>query len=148
MNKQQAVEALKALLHDKETGLKKEIEALQTSMTTDTKSSAGDKFETGREMMRAELDKAQNQYLQLTEQLQDIHRIALNEKHAEAGFGSLVQTKQGYYLLSIGLGRFKVADQSCFALSLASPIGKLLRGKQVGETISFQGRAFEILSLE
>jgi transcription elongation GreA/GreB family factor len=39
------------------------------------------------------------------------------------------------------------ADKSYFAISVSSPIGKLLLGKQEKEVISFNGKTIEIIGI-
>ena len=46
-----------ALLQERITAQEADLEELSKAASTDTKSSAGDKYETGRGMRRAEMDK-------------------------------------------------------------------------------------------
>ncbi len=131
--------------------LNKKIEVLHhamaetnESMQTDTKSSAGDKYETGREMMQIELNNLKSQFNQIEQSKTDLQQVNLTTPHTEIGFGSLVSTNLGIYFVSIGLGQVKYLNQNYFFISLASPIGKVLKGCKNGETVSFNGQTLSL----
>ena len=58
--------------------------------------------------------------------------------------GSLVVTNQETYFFSIGIGKLTIANESYYAISLASPIGTLLKDKMVGDKAQLGGREFII----
>ncbi len=140
---QQAIE----LLDKKTVVLQQAMAETNESMQSDTKSSAGDKYETGREMMQIELNNLQSQLNQIEQSRADIQRINLSSEHSEIGFGSLVKTNLGVYFISIGLGQVKYLNQSYYFVSLASPIGKTLLGHKAGNTICFNGRELSLLEI-
>lgn len=120
---------------------------ISESMKNDTKSSAGDKFETGREMMQIELSKQQ---AQLNKQLQlkkDLSQIKLNKTFTTIEFGSLVFTNKGRYFISVAMGKITVDSTDYFALSLASPVGQVLKGKTVNETVKFNNQLIKVLEI-
>jgi len=118
------------------------------SRNNDTKSSAGDKYETGREMMQIEIEKNEVLLNQTAKQRKELARIDVSEEFNKVAFGSLVVTDKGTYFISIGIGKIQIDDQICYAISLASPIGALLKDKAVGDEVSFQGRTFVIELVE
>ncbi|MBK3518443.1 hypothetical protein [Carboxylicivirga marina] len=125
------------LIGSKIKRIKAAISDTSESMKNDTKSSAGDKFETGREMMQIELNKQQ---VQLGKQLhlqKDLKQINLNKTYSTVEFGSLVQTNKGIYLMAIAHGKLNVEGIDYYALSMASPIGQALKGAKAGDTIHF-----------
>ncbi len=135
--KSKIINALNLIIDGKLEALKATIADVSDSMKNDTKSSAGDKFETGREMMQIELN---NKHVQLNQQLQlkkDLSRIDVNASYSSVEFGSLVLTNKGNYFISVALGKVSVDDKDYFALSLASPIGQALKGTKAGDEISF-----------
>jgi hypothetical protein len=128
---------LNQIIDSKINGIKSTLSDISDSMKNDTKSSAGDKFETGREMMQIELSKQQ---VQLNKQLQlkkDLKQIKLNKVYSSIEFGSLVHTNKGTYFMAIAHGKLALGGNNYFVLSMASPIGQVLKGSKVGETISF-----------
>lgn len=110
----------------------------QEASNDDTKSSAGDKFETTREMVSQDIARTKNllfdgqQNLQLLISLESVPSPGDTVRN-----GSLVYTSKGIFYISISAGQIKVEDQLVFAISSASPIGKLMIGKKVGESFSF-----------
>ena len=120
------------------------IASAKDSRNNDTKSSAGDKYETGREMMQIEIEKNEVLLNQTAKQRKELARINVSEEFNKVAFGSLVVTDKGTYFISIGIGKIQIDDQICYAISLASPIGALLKDKMLGDEVSFQGRTFVI----
>jgi hypothetical protein len=78
---------------------------------------------------------------------QDLQQLDLQEPHTLVSQGSLVHTNQGIYFLSIGFGKLELAEQSYYAISLASPIGQALKHAKVGDGVSFQGNVLEVLRI-
>jgi len=127
--------------------LKKKIDVLATTIkeaheaqANDTKSSAGDKFETGREMIQIELNKNQIQLSKTKELLNEVSKIESLPTQKKATFGSLILSENEGYFLSIAHGKIQIDNNIYYAISLASPIGKALVGKQKGDSCIFQGR--------
>lgn len=106
-------------LRDKIQVAKITIQEIKESRNDDTKSSAGDKFETGREMMQEEMNKNELQLNNAIELQQKLAKIDLEYKHTQVGLGSLVITTQGSYFISIGVGKIEVNEKIYYAISLA-----------------------------
>jgi hypothetical protein len=117
----------------------RDIELAKESRDNETKSTAGDKYETGRAMVQFELEKSNVQLNKAIQLKSELSQINVHEKLNNAIFGSIVITNQGNYFISIGLGKIEVEKQFFFAISLASPLGKELNNKKVGDDISFMG---------
>lgn len=116
----------------------------QEASQDDTKSSAGDKFETGREMAQQDINR-NKQLLADAQQQKAILQSLKDIGGADtARNGSLVITNQGSFYISISAGQLQLEGKTYFAISVASPIGKLFIGKPVGEQILFNGKAYLI----
>ncbi|MEL6253324.1 MAG: 3-oxoacyl-ACP synthase [Bacteroidota bacterium] len=135
------------VLESKISALKKSTEDLQQAASEDTKSSAGDKFETSREMMKLEIEKNNIQLRQLNSMKQLLGQCKPDQVSEEIRLGALVKSNEGLYYFSVPLGKVEVENQSCFVLSLASPLGKALLGKIAGDKISFMKREIEVLEI-
>ena len=144
VNKSDLLHHLQALLQKKLNAAQLEIASTRDSFTNDTKSSAGDKHEVGRAMVQQELDKLDDQHAKLIVLQQELARVPLDRTFDHVAFGSLVETDQGTYFLAIGLGRIEFGGRSCFAISLASPMGQALQGKRIGDNVTFNGRAASV----
>ena len=123
------------------------VEEIQAAANEETKSSAGDKFETGRAMMQQEKDKMAHQLAINISWKNQLNLLNPAETKEVVAIGSLVITKEGKYYLSIPLGKLKLAGQTYFAISLASPIGKALLNKKAGDEIVFLQRKISILRI-
>ena len=145
--KAQILKQIHNLLDKQISDAKKIVGQLKESRNNETKSSAGDKYETGRAMIQFELEKNEVQLNKLIKLKSDLKQIDFSQKRSFADLGSLVITNQGNYFLSAGIGRFIVSDVTYYAISQASPIGKLLYGKSKGENFTFNNKKFEIKSV-
>ena len=115
-----------------------------SSRDSDTKSSVGDKHETSRAKIQIEIDQLCKQ-LKLTEdQFLSIKSINLRGNTDVIDRGSLVRTNIGYFFLSVGYGKLVVNNIDFFILSLASPLGQLLREKKTGDQLIFRGISYII----
>ncbi len=124
--------------------LQSSIKDLEHDLGNETKSSAGDKYETSREMMNTEINKLQNQ-LQSFKKLKEVLAVIENRKASTTvQLGSIVKTSAANYFISIPVGEIMVEEEKFYAIGLNSPIGKLLLGKQEGEKFIFQQKEFSI----
>ena len=73
------------------------ISCIQEARNNETKSSAGDKYETSRAMMQAELDKQGLLLQELRQQKADILKIKKTKSSEKIDFGSWVETNQGNF---------------------------------------------------
>ncbi len=145
--KQEIYIKLIASLDKKIEQAQESISLVKESRDNDTKSSAGDKFETGREMMQIEIDKSEAQLAKSLNLKSDLSKIDLDKECSSVEFGSLVETNNGSYFISIGVGKLTVDNKDFFVISLASPIGKALYQKEVGVSFKFQGKEYLIKSI-
>ncbi|MCK4561820.1 MAG: 3-oxoacyl-ACP synthase [Flavobacteriaceae bacterium] len=119
----------------------------QNALQSETKSSAGDKHETGRAMLQLEMEKASQQFSVISNMNEVLQRIDIKANNKIAKLGSLIHTSQGRYFLAISVGKINIVDKEIFVISPSSPIGKLLLGKVIGETIYFNGKEIKILDI-
>ncbi|WMX16100.1 MULTISPECIES: hypothetical protein [unclassified Aureispira] len=123
------------------------LNELNDSLEAETKSSVGDKYETGRAMLHLEKDKQMRQLAVLLDYKKQLHRINPEIECDCVEQGALVETNQGVFYLSISAGKLTVEGNSYFAITLASPIGQLLFQKKVGEELEFRGRRYSIKNI-
>jgi transcription elongation GreA/GreB family factor len=111
------------------------ISEAQEAANSDTKSSAGDKFETGRESMQQEIDLNLTRMSELNKQKQALELPIPAQKSRVVLPGSVVHTNNGNYYIAISAKQLKVENTSYYAISIASPIGEKLSGRKVGDTL-------------
>ena len=135
------------LLSDSILQATRDYELAKESRDSDTKSSAGDKFETGREMMQREMDKISASIDQYKNQVNLLSKINLHRNYPVVDLGGLITSDHENYYLSIGLGKIEINSEIIYAISLDSPIGQLFKGKRVGDTVEFRGKTLKINQL-
>lgn len=113
---------------------------LKESSATETKSSAGDKFETSREMMQQEIDKAELHFSKLSQQLLQLKSMTPEERPGAIDNGSFVITNRGSFYISAALGKIKFENEFFFAISIESPMARALRDKLKGDKVFVSGR--------
>lgn len=123
------------------------ITAARESANDDTKSSAGDKYETGREMMQQEIDRNRKQ-LEESQKLRLILESIDPDRPTEiVQNGSLVSTNLGNFYISISRGQISIEGCNYFAVSAVSPIGMKLMKQKAGSGFDFNGKMFLIESV-
>jgi transcription elongation GreA/GreB family factor len=137
-----------SILDQRIQSLVQEVDDTRESMFEEDKNSAGDKFETGREMMKQELEKLTKQLEDTRQMRGQLARIETTRKHEVVDYGSLITTQLGIFFLSVSLGPVTIGDKKIMLISAASPIGNLLIGKKSGESISLNGRTYQLLAIE
>lgn len=121
------------------------LEQAREASNDDTKSSAGDKYETSREMMQQDIDRNKRLLMDAEDNLRVLKSIDITSNPSEVvRHGSLVETTQGSFYISVSAGQLSLDGKSVFAVSPASPIGKALLEKKKGAKIDFNGRAYLI----
>ena len=119
------------------------ISSAQESANDDSKSSAGDKHETGRAMAQLEQEKLSGQLAENQKLQQALSTLHPERTSAFISPGSLVITDKGNYYISISAGKLVLDGETYFAVSAASPIGKELIASQ-GKNFSFNGLNYSV----
>ena len=120
------------------------ISSNKKALHSETKSSAGDKHETGRAMLQLEMEKASQQLAGITQMKEILNRIDISKTSKNAHLGSIVFTNKVNYFLAISAGKLTASGKDFFAVSVSSPIGKLLLGKQENNEVTFSGKSIKI----
>ena len=123
------------------------IKNLQESLASETKSSAGDKHETGRAMVQLEREKLGQQLAEAEKMAIILSRISIKNKSKTAVLGSCVKTSKAHYFLGVSAGEFISETESIFCISSGTPIGQLLLGKSIGDVVSFNDQKIRITEI-
>lgn len=148
MIKQELLSYLNISIEQNINQLKKDIQSLYDSRNNDTKSSAGDKYETSREMAQIELNKLEAQLGKTVQVKNELTKIDGNFQYKKVEFGALIKTNLENFLLTVPFGKIEMNNEIFYAISPASPIGKALLGKKVSDEFEFQGRKIRVESIE
>ncbi len=123
--------------------------AAQESSNTETKSSAGDKYETGRAMAQQERDRHAMQLHEAQQLLGILQKTNSLLPSELVRTGALVTTTLGLFYLSIGAGKLRTNQgQEFMAVSPAAPIMLALGGKRAGDEVLFNGKLVRVLAVE
>lgn len=124
--------------------IKQNAAEAQEAANDDTKSSAGDKFEVGREMMQQEVE------LNLA-RLGDMYKLKVALENVNPSLksesiqpGSLVITSGASYYISIGAGKLSLDGTTYYAISPEAPVATQMIGKQAGDTFELNGKKITI----
>jgi hypothetical protein len=124
------------------------MNAAQESANGESKSSAGDKYETSRAMGHLDRDMHARMYQQTREERKLVERIDGNVIFKKGALGAFISTSMGDFFLSVSIGQVKIDEKPIMIISPQSPIGALLLGKMEGDTFSFRGKEAEVLLIE
>lgn len=123
------------------------INSARESANDDTKSSAGDKYETGRAMMQQEIDNNHKQLNEAKQLKQVLDQIQPDKATDSVQLGSLVITNKGNFYIAISAGQLATDEDIYFAISSASPIGAKLMRQKAGAVFNFNGKDFNVLNV-
>jgi len=135
--KQQAFKHCTDFVKNRIARIQSQIKELQLALTSETKSSAGDKHETGRAMLQLEREKLGEQLAKAEQMQLLLHKAAAVPESEHIGLGTLVITDKQAYYIAISAGELVHKGVSVFCISPLTPIAKLLAGKKRGDTITF-----------
>ena len=141
--KQKLLSECLAIVGEKIAGLQASLKGFQDAANEETKSSAGDKYETGRAMMHLEKEKVAHALNEVLKQKKVLDQLdAQTDQVAE--LGSVIKTNKGLFYLSVSLGKIKHEGVDVFCLSPVSPLGKMFLGTKKGEQVTFNKIAYLI----
>ena len=123
------------------------LDDLHLSGSHDTKSSAGDKHETGVAMAQLEQEKLRYQIYEFQKMQDVVQKINPSKSNSKINLGSLVETDKGWFYISVGLGSLTFKEQVIFAINPEAPVAKALIAKEKGDSIHFNGVESEIIQV-
>jgi transcription elongation GreA/GreB family factor len=125
--------------------LSQAIDEARIAQKEETKSSAGDKYETTREMMTQEIEKNSGQIEKLLADRNRLIAIAQNETTNTVQQGSVVITNHGNFYLAVSIGVIVSSEgMKCQTISTSSPIGHLMLNKKAGDWFRFHDKEYII----
>lgn len=138
MNKYEILAVLKRKVDEKIAHLQQLIDETRAS-NNDTKSSMGDKYETGREMLQQEINNLQSQLKVVVDQKNELEKLT-DEPRTKVEKGALVQTANGWFYISVSYGEILLDGKKIFAISPESPLAKAMWNKSINEIFSLNGK--------
>ncbi len=137
LNKSDVLDELIKQLTEKLFELKDSLSSAIESRNSETKSSAGDKFETSREMAQVEISKIEKEIVKTQQLITD-----LTSKTSQ-----FIITDKGAFLISIPFGKLMVNSSEVFCISNSAPITKQLVNTEISANFQYRGVAYNILNI-
>lgn len=134
MEKSKILEAVKNRIAEKIQKFEKLIEETRAS-NNDTKSSMGDKYETGREMLQQEINNLQRQLNESLNQQSIIQKIS-SDPSSKVQNGALVKTDKGLFYIAASAGEIVIDHQKIMTVSAESPLAKAMYGLTENQSFS------------
>lgn len=145
--KEQLYTACRDFLMDKIQSVEASLQEIQEAAGQETKSSAGDKYETAREMMQQERNKWEARLALLKSQLQELNYLERQTNGNTVQPGCIIETDKGYFLLGPAIGKVENALVKLMCISPGAPLGQALLHKKAGAPITLNGNTYHLISL-
>lgn len=136
--KQEVLQQVITLLQHKIDSYKEQMQGLQDSLANETKSSAGDKYETGASMLQQELDKLQEQIAISNKHFYQLKEF-LNKKNDSISAGALAKVNGQWMLFGISLGLLKLDNFTLLSTGFSAPLAQALLQQKMGAEVEFRG---------
>ena len=146
-DKSRALALCRAAILARQADCRRELAELDEAAARETKSSAGDKYETAREMIAQSRRLMEGNLAEAEAALAALDRMDTAPPQARCGLGSLVETSGGWLLVGASLGEVEADGVAIRTLSLASPLGRALKGRGAGDRIAWRGAEIALLSV-
>jgi len=120
------------------------IDQAQQSANSEEKSSAGDKYETGRAMGHLQKDMHSRQLAESIKELAELHAIQTNVLYPVATAGAFIRTGNTAFFIAAGLGKQQPEGHTIYFLSPQAPLARTLQNKKTGDLFQFNGASVAI----
>ena len=146
VDKQALLNAANEVLTVKLSDIQVELDGLDKSLKNETKSSAGDKYETSREMIQQEREKLYELQAN-TKRMLDLLSASKEKTPTIVETGALVQTDKALLHISVPLGKISSGQTIAFFISPSSPLAQVMLNKKVNDIVSFNGVSHNIIAI-
>lgn len=146
-NKESIVKSFVEFFTEKERLLMEQWNELQESLSGETKSTAGDKHETGRASIHLEQENLAKQIKLLKSEIDKFKKINFTINSHTVSLGTLVITKDVNFLYSGVSGRIELHHKPTFSISQSSPIAQQLQNLTKGDDFIFGKSRIKILEI-
>lgn len=142
--KQELYQLLLSRLDQDITALEQDVRDLQLSANEETKSSAGDKYETGRAMIQIEIEQLGLRLKDKIRSKELLKTFRVDLLYEQVQPGALAETSAGNFFFLTNGGEFIRAGQKIMIISVQSPLGKLLSGRRNADEVTLNDRRIRI----
>lgn len=146
--KQKIYDHFMQAVNSRQEMLQQVLSDLKESGANETKSTAGDKHETALAMLQIEQANTRGQMQELLVQKAMLEKLDPAVTAPVIVNGSLIKTNQGYFYMSVALGRAVIEGITVIALSAQSPLGQKLMGLKSTEVARVNNIEYTVESIE
>lgn len=136
------------LLEQRVDANRKAMADAQESANSEEKSSAGDKYETGRAMSQIQRDMSARQLKAVSDELAELKKLNPEQHFTKAVKGALIQTDVSVVYIAAGLGMIEFESYKIAVVSVTSPLAVQLSGKGVGDEIAVAGKQHRVINIQ
>jgi len=123
---------------------KEAIQNAQDAANNEEKSSAGDKYETGRAMGHLQKDMHARQLTEYIKELSSLLAVNTAVIYDHATAGAYIETGVVSFFIAAGLGKQMIDGKQIFFLSPNAPLAALLQHKKQGDVFVFNKNSIVI----
>lgn len=137
MNKAELIDFLTIRFTDDVNEIQADLTLISNDLANDTKSSAGDKFETAREMANQEISKLQSVLAEKKRFLQLLQNDAFQSKSATIQAGALAQIEEIWYFFGLPFGKTTFDSKTVIGIGLTAPFAQAFLQKEKHSIVNF-----------
>jgi hypothetical protein len=145
ISKKSVLDACKIMVQVRMDNAQEAMNSAHESTLNEEKSSAGDKFETGRAMGHLNRDMFAKQRDQANKDMEILNGIQAFKRHSEVELGTLIYTKDKIFFIALGLGKIMV---EVWVISEQSPLALAMLNKTLKDSFEFNAIKYKINNLE
>ena len=119
----------------------------QDAANNEEKSSAGDKYETGRAMAQLETNMHNMLLAGIRKEISQLQALDISRIYDSVVPGSFVRCDEVSFFITAGLGKHVINGLTIIFMSPAAPLLKEILHKKANDTFTFQGREQKILEI-
>ena len=112
------------------------IDQAQEAANSEEKSSAGDKYETGRAMSHLQQEMHSRQLIEYLKELATLHSVNVEQLYTAGRPGAFLRGEGLGFFIAAGLGKHNIDGETIFFLSPHAPLARLLQNKLAGDRIT------------
>ena len=142
--KQQLYKQCKEAIEQRIANAEALIADAREAARNETKSSAGDKYETAREMIQQDIDINNARIAEARAELLQLQQVDVARAYDTVQPGSIVVTNKGNYFIAVSCGKMQLDDAVYMCISPRAPIALVMKGSKVGDSFMFNNAKYTI----
>jgi transcription elongation GreA/GreB family factor len=143
----QLKEKCRSLIQERIDSLRMSMHAAQNAANEETKSSAGDKYETSRAMGHLEKDMYARQLAETGKEMASLMSIDCTVTNKTVQAGNMVLCDDISYFILAGIGKITFNGKLIYVISPNAPVAKLLIGKKAGDIVTIHKNTAQIIEI-